>query len=463
MNQDTPVSLAKFIYDQLLETGLPELILDEEKQRIKIPNGEILNLKNKEYSLVFYWYSEQDAKYSKRDKYSEITFPQDFDIRHFLIFKRSGSYKLKNEQIFRDILNPLSKETRKIKVSNEYKILRFYKKTLILPTETFASAMREASLISKKGNSYRKSTEHYLSNLRSRDYSKNVRKQTTYLEKGEFNFLIDRLYLNSKKGKKDFLRFLGNEDITSIEELITQLLRYEVLSEDFMRMLNDYFIREKLKDIIILGKSILDLNSTNLQTVVAKEIITKLGLTNVSQLETLWQKYFEKNLLYLIFTYKKVFPKIELKDVEGDKKYPDFIGINHYNGLDIIEIKTHLKNALVWDSSHQNFYFSPELSKAIVQTTNYMDAVMQERFKVQEDREKITKFTEEENLFHPRGIIVISSNKKLTTKVGESEKLKRDFTKLRNSLQNIEILTFDEIINIADEYIKNIIPDTKPI
>jgi len=98
------------------------------------------------------------------------------------------------------------------------------------------------------------------------------------------------------------------------------------------------------------------------------------------------------------------------------------------------------------------------MSKAIVQTTNYMDAIMQVRFKIPEDRQKITEFTDEENLYHPRGIIVISSQERLTTKTGEGEKLKRDFTKLRNSLHNIEILTFDEVLNIADEYIKNIIP-----
>ena len=113
----------------------------------------------------------------------------------------------------------------------------------------------------------------------------------------------------------------------------------------------------------------------------------------------------------------------------------------------------------MWDSSHENFYFSSEMSKAIVQTTNYMDAIVQARFQNTEDQAKITQFTDEENLYHPRGIIVISSQSKLSTKTGEDEKLKRDLTKLRNSLYNIEILTFDEIINIADEYIKNILPE----
>ena len=226
-----------------------------------------------------------------------------------------------------------------------------------------------------------------------------------------------------------------------------------------MRRLDDYFIKEKLRDIIALGKEILALGSTDLETVAAKKVISKLGVQDISQLENLWQQYFVKYLLYLIFSYKKIFPKIELNNIDGDKKYPDFIGVNHYNGLDVIEIKTHLKNALIWDSSHENFYFSPEMSKAIVQTTNYLDSIIQERFKDPADRTKITTFVEEANLYHPRGIIIISSDKKLTTKTDEPEKLNRDFTKLRNSLHNIEILTFNEILDIAEEYIKNIVDD----
>lgn len=453
------ITLAKFIYDKLIDAGWPDITLDEDKQSVTVPTGKILALEKGEYHLRFFWYSSDKKKYSQREKYSLITFPKDFDIRNFLWFKVNGSYKLSHENQFRNILNPLAKEIKKIKLSPSYKGLKFYKNILMLPIETFLNGMRDAYFVYKKASSYKSAAENYLTNIKSHDYSRNIKKRTTYVEKGEFNFLIDRLYLGTKTKKADFLKYLDNTDTKSIEDLIITLLKFDVLSEDFLKGLNDYFIKEKLKDIIVLGKEILSLGTTKLNTVGAKKIITKMGLTTVGQLESLWQHYFERNLLYLIFTYKKIFPKVLLKDIEGDKKYPDFIGINHYNGLDIIEIKTHLKNALAWDNSHKNFYFSPEMSKAIVQTTNYMDAIVQARFQNAEDQTKITQFTDEENLYHPRGIIVISSMGKLTTKTGEAEKLKRDFTKLRNSLHNIEILTFDEIINIADEYLKNIIPE----
>lgn len=452
-------TLAKFISDELTTANWPGVEVDEEKQTVKIPNGSILTLKKGLYVLSFYWYSFDSRTYSKREKYAEIIFPKDFDIRNYLFFKRNGSYKLSHEQQFKNILNPFGKEIKKIKLSPKYKGLKFYKDILILPTTIFLQAMSDAEYVYKKSSSYRSSTENYLSNLKSHDYSKNVKKRTTYLEKGEFNFLVDRLYIKSKKTKRDFLKYLDNNDFKAIELLLIELLRLEVMSDDFLRRLNDYFIKERLKDIIEVGKSILSLKTTNLKTTAAKRVLEMMNITEIGQLESIWQRYFEKNLLYLIFTYKKVFAKIQLQDIEGDKKYPDFIGINHYNGLDIIEIKTHLKNALIWDNSHKNFYFSPEMSKAIVQTTNYIDAIVQARFQNVDDKTKITQFTDEENLYHPRGIIIISSQARLSTKTGEDEKLKRDFTKLRNSLHNIEILTFDEIINIADEYIKNIVPE----
>jgi len=78
---------------------------------------------------------------------------------------------------------------------------------------------------------------------------------------------------------------------------------------------------------------------------------------------------------------------------------------------------------------------------------------------MKEDREKITNSSHEENLNRPRGIIIISSYDKLVKnyQIKNKEKIIRDFTKLRNSVHNIEILTFDEILGIAHDYIQNII------
>ena len=65
----------------------------------------------------------------------------------------------------------------------------------------------------------------------------------------------------------------------------------------------------------------------------------------------------------------------------------------------------------------------------------------------------------EDNLHRPRGIIIISSDKKICkNKLTEDQKvrLKKDFTTLRNSIHNIQIFTFNEILEIAERYVENI-------
>jgi hypothetical protein len=221
-------------------------------------------------------------------------------------------------------------------------------------------------------------------------------------------------------------------------------------------------LKEKLEHIVRLGRKIIGLGSTNLKTEKAISVIKELyrdevKIPKIGQMETLWQKYFEKYLLYIIFTYKQIYSKVELNLV-GDKKYPDFLGVNHYNGVDVIEIKTHLKPALVRDSSHDNFAFSSDLSKAIIQTTNYIDAIKERAFANTSDETKLVQDTEQENLYRPRGIIIISSKERLVKSQSryEAQKIERDFTKLRNSLGEIEIITFDEVLDIAENYAKKI-------
>ncbi len=452
-------TLEKYIYDKLVEAGWPDLEINDAGKSVTCPKGKIIYLQGGDYILQFYYYSQDDSEYKRDERSAQIQFPTDFDFRSYLYFRSSGSYSLSYGSLFKKIINPLGKVLTKIKITNDGEIARFYKSTLTIPKNIFISVIGDARRTYTTSDSYRKSTQNYLANQYSRNYSTRVRQRTTYLQKGEFKFLVDRYYLKTKKNKKQFLQFLNNEDVSSLEELFTLLLKNDVFSPDFMRFLDDYFIREKLQEIISIGRQILELKTEKTDTVMAQKVIKLIGDEPIRQFETIWQRYFEKYLLYLIFTYKKIFPKVELENISGEKKHPDFIGINHYNGLDIIEIKTHLKNILVWDSSHKNFYFSPEMSKAIVQTNNYMDAIVQRRFQSNEDERKITKFIDEENLYHPRGIIIISSTSKITNKEGKDTELRRDFTKLRNSLHNIEILTFDEVLGIADEYIKNITPE----
>ena len=67
----------------------------------------------------------------------------------------------------------------------------------------------------------------------------------------------------------------------------------------------------------------------------------------------------------------------------------------------------------------------------------------------------------EGNIYRPEGLIIISDYNNLAKGINESdaefELVKRDFTKLRNGLNNIRIITFNELLEMAENYKDNIV------
>lgn len=438
----------------------PEMKFEEHK--ISCPSGDVAVFDGRNVKVDFHFYNRLQNQYEKRNNRQTLIFSDKINLDNVLRSRRGSDYDIPWFDYIKNILT-IGDTFTKIKIlTTGKKILRkTIEKTIQIPESILDEMAEDAYDVFKKGRSSRNRLETYLINKLKIKYTGKAPKETTTVSPGDFSFLVERFNLKNKNKKKDYDKFLDVEDIKNLEYFTEKLIKDEVFSPDFLHALDEFFIKEKLQDIIKTGRDILALRSKDVKTGKAKKVITMItdDGSDIKQLENIWQTYFEKYLLYLIFSYKKIYPKIELKDIDGDKKYPDFIGINHYNGLDIIEIKTHLKNAVTWDSSHKNYGFSSELSKAIIQTMNYMDAIVQHRFQNSGDRNRITSFTDEENLFHPRGIIIISSAEKLSKSklnVQKEKIMKRDFTKLRNSLHNIEILTFSEILQIADDYVKNI-------
>jgi hypothetical protein len=458
MDEQTPKEKIVEFFKSL---NWPEMVFEDNK--ISCPSGDIVLFDGKNISINFHFYNRTQNRYEKRNNRQTLIVTDKVDPSNILSVRfRGNGYDISWIDYIRNILS-IDESFSKIKIlTTGKKILRKTAEKIIqIPESIFLEMAEDAHEVYRKGKSSKNRLETYLINKLKLKYTNKTPKETTTVAKGDFSFMIERFNLKSKNKKKDYENHLDLEDLKNLEYFTEKLIKDEAFSPDFLRSLDEYFIKEKLKDIILVGKEILALGKTDMSTDKAKKVIEKItdDGSDIKQLENLWQKFFEKYLLYLVFSYKKIYPKIEFKNIEGDKKYPDFIGINHYNGLDVIEIKTHLKNAVTWDASHKNFSFSSELSRAVIQTMNYMDAVMQRRFLNDPDEKKITNMTEEENLYHPRGIIIISSDLRLTkSKLNKAKEecLKRDFTKLRNSLQNIEILTFSEILQIADDYVKNI-------
>ncbi len=465
------------LHDHLTQANWPDLRLQGNKLSTTHEGEEVVivdEIRN-QYMVRFIGYNSDNGTYELFGGVSTVSFDTTAEIQDFIYFgglRSRQAYGLNRSSLVKAILQLKDGKyggCEHVNVSESHTRLSYSNTTHILkvPAQRYSEVLATASQIQRQAKSYQKSIERHLINEANHKYLGVETQRTTNIAKGEFAFLVHRFNLETKNKKADFVKYLDEADVNSIQNLTMSMIEEEVFSLDYLRKLDSYFLKEKLDDIVTLGRAIIDLKSTDLTTEKARLVIQRLfkdeaTIPDIRQLENLWQKYFEKYLLYIIFTYKQIFSKVTL-DLEGDKKEPDFLGINHYNGIDAIEIKTHLKPALVKDRSHDNFAFSSELSKAIIQTTNYIDAIKERAFRDPEDINKLTSETEEENLYRPRGIIIISSKDRLVKNQsrlsqGDKNKITRDFTKLRNSLGSIEILTFDEVLNIADNYSTKIAP-----
>ena len=463
LNDDTPRNIFQmfrsFEWSNRLE-------IDENKGFVKsLETGDFLLQKNRGFfELAFFLFLRDRNTLARRNNsiyllVDEKLNPLDFIDHWRTVFTNNHGYNLRNYTTLKRVLGDIDT----VKVSNEYKsdIVR-RKALLLLKPEKFRELESKVQEIDTKISSSRRSFLLYLVNQLKVEFLNEKIRETTSYHKGDFGFQVHRFNLKSKKKKSDFDEYLSELDSTSLGQLFYEMLRKGIFPEEYITQLDDYLIRESLEDIIDLGKEVLKLKSESVKTVEAMKVIKQITYQEVKQLESVWQKYFEKYLLYLFFSYRKILPKVELKNIEtGQKSFPDFIGVNHYDGVDAIEIKTHLKDILIWDSSHNNFAFSSEMSKAIIQTINYMDAIADSKFQKRAHKRELLEYLNvDENLSRPRGIIIISSNDKIykrRSKLSEDQEkqLQRDFTKLRNSIHNIQIFTFSEILDIASKYAEN--------
>jgi len=146
-----------------------------------------------------------------------------------------------------------------------------------------------------------------------------------------------------------------------------------------------------------------------------------------------WQMFFKKNLLILNPGYIEI---IEKPNISLAIRFPDFLLLNIEDYADVYEIKKPETILLKYDSSHKNYYWSPEISKAIAQVENYIESL--EKYKDSVIQEIKNKYELELKILRPRGYIIagISSQLKPLTK-------NEDFRLLNQSLRNTEVLPYD--------------------
>jgi len=169
--------------------------------------------------------------------------------------------------------------------------------------------------------------------------------------------------------------------------------------------------------------------------------------------EQWWQTFIRSNILLIQQGYIMAIEK--MNTAIGNTKYPDFSLVTHDSYLDILEIKKPSTGLLKHDESRNNYYFGPEVSRAIIQVENYISMVTEQASDVRSyilDTYKIDL-----KVVRPRGIILVGDTRSL-----QGQKEKDDMRLFSQGLKNITIVTYDELLTRLKNYIEVLTRFAKP-
>ena len=230
--------------------------------------------------------------------------------------------------------------------------------------------------------------------------------------------------------KKKVAHKLNEEDLQSLKTFFPKIFESPIKGKRRrVRAERDALIRETkaVTDKIFLDE-------------VIKEFDANLGKKTLS--EQVWQAFLRDKVFRFMANYVT---SIEKQNISLDVSYPDFVLVDVYGFVDIFEIKRQDTALLSFDDSHENYYWKPEIAKAISQIENYIDKI------VSNADEYIRTIKRKKHVdirvVRPRGYIIAGTSRGFSSKK-ESE----DFRKLGTSLKNISFILYDELL----ESLKNL-------
>lgn len=279
-----------------------------------------------------------------------------------------------------------------------------------------------------------------------------------------------------KRLKKSIERVAQKENVSSKEytNLMTTLIEdasdIELTSKDkesiaklIPKLIKNGNIKISLKDITDINKDrlkeIVEIGRDLLEKKIGVE--RKLGLSREDiGKEKAWQKYFELYGSYLLFGSVEYKSEERLK-IESMLRTTDcrldFLTLNRYGFLDIVELKKSDDYLFKVDDSHDNIVPTSKLSTAISQVNNYLMILPHT-----DNYGELIKGAESAT-----GLLVIGSEKTLMkkehiekyinrtgiSKEGVKKKLWKALRDLNYSYAHIEVVLYDEILNNLDSFI----------
>jgi hypothetical protein len=166
--------------------------------------------------------------------------------------------------------------------------------------------------------------------------------------------------------------------------------------------------------------------------------------------ENAWQKFLSEYILIFNSNYAT---SLEKGNITLRGKYPDFMLLDAYNCLDIYEIKKPNTNLLKLDESRGNYYWDVDLAKAISQVENYVYEVERNQDSFEKELRRWRQV--EVKILKPRGFIIAGTRKQLEDK-NNGEILEMNFRLLNNSLKNVEVILYDDLLNNLKRFLERL-------
>lgn len=141
-------------------------------------------------------------------------------------------------------------------------------------------------------------------------------------------------------------------------------------------------------------------------------------------------------------------------DIEAIRRPVDFIGVDIYNNVELIELKTPNAPVISNKKDRNNYYLTQNCTKACTQIEKYLISIEGNKVEVEKlIRRKIS----EKYKIPQRDINLIITKPSAKLIIGELKPILRstarhqDLQLIRHSFKNIEIITFDEILDSLKE------------
>lgn len=292
---------------------------------------------------------------------------------------------------------------------------------LVLPIKALTDANRQVTAIKRRKNAESKRAVQYFLARHYQQFAEYKDRKPEY-SAGTLSVILQQ---------DGILRNLGEDDTEKLAEFIPEYLS---------KIPGTLRAKKKLEVVF----ESLDAGRKVYLEKIVKEFRKKLDAGKTA--ETTWQRFLSEYILVIRSSYGEV---LEKESVSLAGKFPDFMLIDPYSYLDIYEIKTPNTDLLRYDNSRNNYYWSPELSKAIAQVENYLHQVQRNSAVLAEDIRKSKGI--EVSIVRPRGYIVAGKRGQL-----KKGKMADDFRILSDSLKNIDVILYDDLLRNLDAFVERL-------